>query len=811
MLLVIHQKVLLYSNGKNAWEGLIKFPCSLYVVALLFVLFINDSNLFAKTINPYTAVTQSVKNNKLFFLNDFLNESKNAVINQYIEVERDDIYSKTKLSLIIDNKESGKHLIKLLKSNEFGDIRFIELLHYFYKKDEYLFLTQSAGEYTISLLNSELQIINSYKVIPQGLKPQYSKIQKIELNTPNILFFTVEGSLFRYKLDEPLSSLTLIDENVVDLANNVYQQMFFYLKDQNIFFSVIKCEINQNGEVGISEVGRSEFSLFYQFFVSPKKHFIYILNGFENNTLLSVIDINERKTIHKIWLEGSLDLYKIGGFYSKDGSNKNLLVAVKINSSDGLSGRIDFFDLNTLHGRNKVLQKVSERVFDNPLTEIVNSEFYEDRLIILTKNEIILFDEELNLLVEDILLFKQTTNDNEGKQTFINYNPHFAQVLIRTGELSYLLDLKRNNLWYFNRLYSGNGKYFIPILLLLVVIYYVMVSRRQKRLINTLLELPGTGFIFVFDKSGGLLSANLQARELLKFDYNIPLKKYFKYYCNSEFSLPLFDFFLKAFHTQTSFAQRVNLVVDDKLREYFCHSNVVRSVTGNFNGLIVTGVDITEELERQRLSNWAQLAHDLQTNLSIIRLNAENLESSVPINQQSKVKKISQQTNIILNRIRDLVTVGRSPKINKLSNKSSEIVQEIIHEFDLSLIPGIEIRTQVTEFGVYCDKPKLIRCLRNALENAIKVLQQKGGIITLHSLQDRKNAIFIVEDNGPGMDENIKSRMLSPFFTTNQDDNGSGIGTMIMLNVMEQHGGNLFVESEKGKGTKMIFKFPNLP
>ena len=58
------------------------------------------------------------------------------------------------------------------------------------------------------------------------------------------------------------------------------------------------------------------------------------------------------------------------------------------------------------------------------------------------------------------------------------------------------------------------------------------------------------------------------------------------------------------------------------------------------------------------------------------------------------------------------------------------------------------------------------------------------------------------------MDKNIKQKMLNPYFTTGENTGGSGIGTMIMQYVTEIHNGDLRIESEKGKGTEIIFNIP---
>lgn len=763
--------------------------------------------------------------------------------NLYINFENDYIYNSTQISIIqnqinnnifdynfsIEVNNDGFKLFDptILLQNTFANIIVKEVIYQSKSKHYILLLTESDRQYYLTKLNSKLEIISSHKLIEKKLvnfQINIKEFKKLYDNKNNSVFYQIGDKFFMIDLSSDNIYFELIDENVRKISNSLTNNHFYYIKEINNKFTLFSYHKGEKNK--ISEIEYSKDVEIYNFSINEKdntnsnsksNHLIFILNGYENTTLLNIIQESDKSKqslfSEKIWLDGNLNSNHILTF-----DNKNLLL-LHLQKSNELNEILSLYKLdnlqNTLSNNFKLssindLELFQSYELENRLNQILISKVLDDYLYIIGLNTIIIFDSKFNNLANEKLnLFTDIKDVNQIISEIELFYKNY-QLILSINDKSFLLELERNNFWYFNRIYNSSGKYILPILILVLIIYLFQKNKRQRRLINTLLELPGTGFILVFDNEGRLLTINSTTRDLLKIDYNVPLKKYFKYYCNTEYSLPLFDFFQKTFETKVDFSQRLNLIIDNKVREYFCHSKIVRNVAGNFRGVIITGIDITEELERQRLSNWAQLAHDLQTNLSIIKLNAENLESIVNDSDKPRLEKIAQQTNIIFHRIRDLVTVGRTNKINKSSYKSAEIIDEIVGEFDLNLIPNITINKNIQNFDVYCDKPKLIRCIRNATENSIKVLKQIGGEITIHAKIENKYAIFIVEDNGPGMDETIKKRMLSPFFTTNQEDGGSGIGTMIMLNVMEQHGGKLFVESEKGKGTQMIFKFPNV-
>jgi signal transduction histidine kinase len=67
------------------------------------------------------------------------------------------------------------------------------------------------------------------------------------------------------------------------------------------------------------------------------------------------------------------------------------------------------------------------------------------------------------------------------------------------------------------------------------------------------------------------------------------------------------------------------------------------------------------------------------------------------------------------------------------------------------------------------------------------------------------------EDNGPGIPDEIKDKILQPFFTTKKGTEGTGLGLSITHDIVKAHGGELKVESTVGKGTEFTIKLPVNP
>ena len=233
------------------------------------------------------------------------------------------------------------------------------------------------------------------------------------------------------------------------------------------------------------------------------------------------------------------------------------------------------------------------------------------------------------------------------------------------------------------------------------------------------------------------------------------------------------------------------------------------NITGRFSGLVLNGIDISDTMEKQLLTNWSQLAHDMQTNLSTIRLNTE----SISVNNESdieKKQKILHQISILVHRIKDIVIVGGSDKLELSTINSIVFCEELVDEFDKNIFSNILFSIDVKEFSFQGDKKKLQRAMRNAIENSIKNMKKSGGKIVIGAETDIHNITLFVKDTGTGMDEKVLNKFFTPYFSTARKEGGSGIGTIIIKRVIELHGGKVKINSKKGTGTELYFILPNL-
>ena len=383
-----------------------------------------------------------------------------------------------------------------------------------------------------------------------------------------------------------------------------------------------------------------------------------------------------------------------------------------------------------------------------------------------------------------------------------------SHLMVTDGRSTVVLEAVAQPLWMVARFVRDVLGIAVPLLLLIVIAVLWRRLRRQRRLIDAMMELPGSGVVLYLDATGRLIRTNDRAAELLGITANVPMRRVFRSYALHASVKGLLDFVTSAQAQRGSLTDRVTIDDRGQQREYMFTWIPLQTGLGRYNGAVVTGVDITEALERRRLVNWAQLAHDMQTNLSTIRLNAEQLEGYVG-NDAERRRRILFQVGILIQRVRDLVSVGRSEELHRSLVHSAELCTDLRQEFDPGVFPHVTFSMKLRGTMMMVDRLKVSRAVRNAIENGIKALRGQPGTIEISTWFDRSNVYIKVSDTGAGMDEDTLSNMMKPYFTTSSDGTGTGIGTMIMQHVVQQHQGSLRVISQLGQGTQVVFRFPH--
>jgi signal transduction histidine kinase len=140
-----------------------------------------------------------------------------------------------------------------------------------------------------------------------------------------------------------------------------------------------------------------------------------------------------------------------------------------------------------------------------------------------------------------------------------------------------------------------------------------------------------------------------------------------------------------------------------------------------------------------------------------------------------------------------------------------ELIKETLEPYRQALPPGVtlDLRLAPALPLLPLDRRLMQRTLINLMENALNAVNG-GGRISV-SLKPRPSDTkawveLVISDDGVGMDDETRSRIFEPYFSTRAT--GTGLGLAIVRKAVEEHGGRVSVESETGRGTRVLIELP---
>jgi len=155
-------------------------------------------------------------------------------------------------------------------------------------------------------------------------------------------------------------------------------------------------------------------------------------------------------------------------------------------------------------------------------------------------------------------------------------------------------------------------------------------------------------------------------------------------------------------------------------------------------------------------------------------------------------------------------------RTDELILKPADINKAILNTLILlrSTIPyNIEIKPVLNKLPLLnCYPGKVNQVLMNLINNSIQAIKEKGQIdrdsIEITTTDHPDNITIEISDTGIGMSSEIRQRIFEPFFTTKNVGEGTGLGLSIVFGIIEDHHGNIDIQSESGKGTKFTITLP---
>jgi len=232
-----------------------------------------------------------------------------------------------------------------------------------------------------------------------------------------------------------------------------------------------------------------------------------------------------------------------------------------------------------------------------------------------------------------------------------------------------------------------------------------------------------------------------------------------------------------------------------------------------------------EELEkasRAKSEFLAHMSHELRTPLNVIMGFSELMLDRVPgeINEEQRqclddILTSGQHLLGLVNDVLDLskVEAGKMELsltnialpgvIESLTREIMPILAQRKQSLDVELEPGLP--------PVYADEAKLRQVFFNLVSNSAKFTPD-GGELKIEALRKGDWCQVSVSDNGIGIKKEDQEQLFVPFYQVNNsvagEKKGTGLGLALVKEIVEMHGGQIWVESEYGSGSRFIFTLP---
>ena len=221
---------------------------------------------------------------------------------------------------------------------------------------------------------------------------------------------------------------------------------------------------------------------------------------------------------------------------------------------------------------------------------------------------------------------------------------------------------------------------------------------------------------------------------------------------------------------------------------------------------------LVEERTNQLLDNekmftlakvTSMIGHDLKGPLQVIS-NSIHLIKLRPDNQEQYIEYIQKAIKQTNDLIEEMQLIGKDAPIKIEEVKIENILEE--SQVQIKVTDNISFETVIkTDKLIRLDKSKFIRVFNNLFKNAIEAMPN-GGKITVTVEEKEDKFYFEIVDTGSGIPEEKIKSIFRPFQSSKSK--GMGLGLSFCKNTVENHGGNISVESEIGKGTKFIITIP---
>ena len=258
------------------------------------------------------------------------------------------------------------------------------------------------------------------------------------------------------------------------------------------------------------------------------------------------------------------------------------------------------------------------------------------------------------------------------------------------------------------------------------------------------------------------------------------------------------------------------------------NSNLEKMVEERTRALANSERQLQQVMKLQAIGTLAGgIAHDFNNILFPIVGYTELTMDDIPEDSQARqnLEEILKATNRAKELVQQILTFSRQNGQERKPLKVQSLIKEAVKLLRATIPSSIEIECNVDEFCglVKGDPTQIHQIIMNLCTNAYHAMQETGGKLEVSlkeidisyeqsvervGMKVGKHIELLVKDSGHGMNPQVIERIFEPYYTTKEQGKGTGLGLSVIHGIVKNHGGDITVSSQPGKGSSFKVYMP---
>ena len=268
---------------------------------------------------------------------------------------------------------------------------------------------------------------------------------------------------------------------------------------------------------------------------------------------------------------------------------------------------------------------------------------------------------------------------------------------------------------------------------------------------------------------------------------------------------------LNLFNNDHDWSDEINIFGGNGRQVLKCYGTPLQlSISAPAEAYVIVFDDITAMVQAQKNAAWSEvarrLAHEIKNPLTPIQLSAERLRQKyLDKLPENDVGTLDRMTNTIIQQVdtmKEMVNAfsdyAKTPRMNKTALNLNQLIKEVLELYNHS---NIKINTVFDHNlpTLNADRGSLRQVLHNLIKNGLEA-KARNNEITISTYYQKDNGYKCIEiriqDQGPGIAEELIDKIFDPYITTKKK--GTGLGLAIVKKIIEEHNGTVWIENTSG-------------